>query len=167
MEIYKIIKGYNDRYLISNFGNVISCDFEKVKNLSKLKHKHGYLFVRLSENNIAKTKLIHRLVAEAFIDNPNKLNQVDHINEDKSNNNSNNLQWINCKNNTTKSQGVKIIQECIITGEKKEWVSISAAANSLGFNKSNIQKCCCGKKKTMYKYKWSYVSQNNCYRQDS
>ena len=164
METYKIIKGYDSRYLVSNLGNVVSCYAGKVKQLSKLKSKHGYLFVRLSKDNLPKTKLIHRLVAETFIDNPNNLPQVDHINEDKKNNNLINLQWINCKDNTTKSQGVKIIQECVITGVKKEWESISLAAKTLGFNKGNIQKCCSGKKPTMYKFKWHYVSENLCYK---
>jgi hypothetical protein len=167
METYKIIKGYDARYLVSDLGNVISCYAGKTKQLVKLKSKHGYLFVRLSNKNVAKTKLIHRLVAEAFIDNPNNLPQVDHINENKQDNNISNLQWIDCKNNTTKSQGVKIIQECISTGIKTEWESISLAANTLGFNKSNIQKCCAGKKPTMYKFKWYYVSENISNKQDT
>jgi hypothetical protein len=157
MEIYKAIDGYDGRYLISNFGNIVSKYGNKTKHLLKAKSKDGYLFVRLCKNNIAKTKLIHRLVAECFIENENNLPQVDHIDENKENNNVENLQWLSCKDNTTKSQGKKIIQECLNTGIKKQWDSISFAAKSLGYDKGNIQRCCIGKNKKMYNSKWSYV----------
>lgn len=156
MEKYVKIKRYDSRYSISNKGNVIS-HIGSEKQLSKLKHADGYLFVRLSLNNKSRTELIHRLVAEHFLDNLNNLLQVDHINGDKQNNNVENLQWITPKDNTRKSQSIKVVQLTLDGLILKVWDGFGHIQEELGFNKSNIHKCCSGKKPSMYGYKWSYV----------
>jgi hypothetical protein len=156
MEKYIKIVRYDSRYSISNKGNVIS-HIGNEKQLSKLKHRDGYLFVRLSKNGLTKTELIHRLVAEHFLDNTDNLPQVDHIDEDKQNNSSDNLQWITAKENTRKSQSVKVCQKNMKNELIHVWDGFGHIQEYLGFNKSNIQKCCSGKKPTMYGYKWSYV----------
>ena len=60
---------------------------------------NGYKYVNLSKNNKTKTYRVHRLVAKAFIDNPEKLPQINHIDENKSNNQVNNLEWCTAKYN--------------------------------------------------------------------
>ena len=92
MEIWKKIEGFED-YEVSNLGRVksIRCT---------LKHcvgKNGYASVNLQEN----TKTIHRLVASAFIPNPENKRCVNHIDGNKKNNNVENLQWVTHKENTT------------------------------------------------------------------
>ena len=104
MEIWKDITGYESLYQISNKGRIKSLQrFVTSKNGSKqlIKEKirktsvttAGYEYVVLSSNGKCKTLLIHRLVAESFIPNPNNLECVNHKDENKSNNCVDNLEW--------------------------------------------------------------------------
>lgn len=102
-EIWKDIDGYEGLYMVSSFGNVKSLDrkvlnkgklcIRKGKVLNKLETWCGYFRVRLYKNGKYKFYLIHRLVAETFIPNPNKFNVVNHIDYNKKNNNIENLEW--------------------------------------------------------------------------
>ena len=157
MEIYKTVDRYDSKYSVSNFGNVIS-HIGKNKELVKLNTINGYLFVRLSKNGKAYTELIHRLVAEHFLDNSNSLPHVDHIDFNKQNNNVQNLQWISIKENNRRSKSKKVIQKSICGQVKIQvWEGLGHIQEALGFNKANIQKCCKGKKPTMYGFKWEYI----------
>ena len=113
IEIWKDIKDYKGLYQVSNMGNVRSLDrIILCKNGSTrkcigklLKHNigtNGYYYVILSNIN-TKTAYIHRLVATTFINNINNLSDVDHINEDKLDNRSENLQWLSHFDNSSKS----------------------------------------------------------------
>lgn len=96
-EIWKPISGYENPYKISNLGNVIS-----LRNNRFLKHhmiKKGYLFVQLSKDGKSRNYLVHRLVAGAFIDNPNNLPEINHKDENPSNNVVFNLEWCTHKYN--------------------------------------------------------------------
>lgn len=97
-EIYKEVIGYKGLYEVSNFGNV--------KRMKKLNNQHepntilkpfltsaGYTRVQLFLHGKKRNHFIHRLVAMAFLDNPMKKTQVNHINGDKVNNNLSNLEW--------------------------------------------------------------------------
>ena len=91
-EQWKRIKGH-PRYLVSNYGNVYS----EYKNglLKQMKDAYGYAQVNLNRH----PKKVHRLVAEAFIPNPEELPEVNHKDEDKSNNRIDNLEWCTSKYN--------------------------------------------------------------------
>ena len=94
--IWKSVVGYEGLYEVSNTGLVksLNCYKYKTPRLMKLgKRPDGYLCVGLSKNNVTKTKTVHRLVAEAFIPNPDKLEMVNHKDEDKTNNTVGNLEW--------------------------------------------------------------------------
>lgn len=91
MEVWKPITGY-ESYLVSNFGNVKN---SKGKLLSLDKTKKGYLRVDLTSEGKKKHFKVHRLVAGAFIPNPNNLPQVNHKDTNKSNNHVDNLEWSN------------------------------------------------------------------------
>lgn len=96
-EIWKTIDGYNN-YKVSNYGNVMNIKTHKLLNGQN--NGKGYLHVMLyDENHNAKCIMIHRLVALAFIPNPNDLPQINHIDENKKNNRVDNLEWVTSEQN--------------------------------------------------------------------
>lgn len=108
-EIWKPIKDYEGLYEVSNMGNVRSvdryvmfgdrCCFLKGKPKKASPDSDGYLITRLSKNGQGKNYLVHRLVAEAFIPNPNDLPFIDHINTIRDDNRVENLRWCSQKEN--------------------------------------------------------------------
>lgn len=97
MEEWKNIIGYEGLYEVSNKGNVRNVRRNKLLKLSK--DYYGYIRVSLSKNGIQTGLKVHRLVAQAFIPNPNNLPQVNHRNEDKTDNSVENLEWCTAKYN--------------------------------------------------------------------
>lgn len=98
-EIWKDIEGYEGLYQVSNYGNVKSMERTIYKRKCKTIMKtpslsgKGYLKTSLCKNGKIKYAFIHRLVAQAFIPNPENKPTVDHIDRNKLNNNVNNLRW--------------------------------------------------------------------------
>lgn len=100
-EIWRPIEGYEGLYEISNLGKIKSnfrqgstTDFLKISN-----NGNGYMMVRLCKNGKAKKYYLHRLLAQTFIDNPEDKPQVNHINENRSDNRLENLEWVTQKEN--------------------------------------------------------------------
>ena len=106
MQIWKDIEGYKGHYQISNYGNVRS--LKKDAFLRKCAYLKGYKIISLWKNGIGKMFRVHRLVAAAFIPNPENKPCVDHIDGDRANNHADNLRWVtakeNCNNPITKSR---------------------------------------------------------------
>ena len=98
LEIYAPIEGFPD-YLITSHGRVFSLKHGKMKELKHGKTRHGYMLVTLSKNGKQYTKTVHRLVARAFISNPENKTDINHIDEDKTNNHVLNLEWMTHKEN--------------------------------------------------------------------
>lgn len=105
-EIWKDILGYEGLYQVSSYGRVRSLDrydrmnhFLKGRILKLYTRKGGYLFVQLHLNGKGKNYLVHRLVAIAFIPNPDNLPEVNHLDEDKTNNRVENLEFCDRKYN--------------------------------------------------------------------
>ena len=94
-EIWRNIVGYNGKYQVSNMGRIKHNE----TILKPYPNSCGYLRVGLYNNGKHKKELVHRLVADAFLDNPNKLLVVNHKNEDKEDNRVCNLQWVTIKDN--------------------------------------------------------------------
>lgn len=92
VEIWKKIDGYKD-YEISNLGRVKSLKYGKEKIMKHKKNRDKYLHITLCKYGKVKTFKIHRLVAMAFISNPENLPEVNHKDEDKTNNKVENLEW--------------------------------------------------------------------------
>lgn len=104
-EIWRPVVGYEGLYEVSSYGRVRSLDRYDNRNcfrkgeLMNFFYGCGYLKVVFSKNGIVKKYLVHRLVAQAFIPNPDNLPQVNHKDEDKTNNMVDNLEWCTAKYN--------------------------------------------------------------------
>lgn len=96
-EVWKDIKHYEGLYKISNYGRVWSVHKQDFK--APHTKDNGYMFVQLYKNGKMRNEHVHRLVALTFIPNPHNLPQVNHKDEDKSNNCVDNLEWCDCKYN--------------------------------------------------------------------
>lgn len=135
-EIFKDIKGYENLYQVSNLGNVLSLRRNII--LKPRKNNKGYLQLNLSKEGKIKMFLVHRLVAETFIDNPNNYPIINHKDENPSNNHDDNLEWCSNKYNIQYSKGTKI--ECINlkTNEIKHFPSIREAARQFDIPEQSI-----------------------------
>lgn len=178
MEIWKDIEGYEGFYRISNYGRIKS--LERIVNtglkairkqketILKLPIKRGYYQIRLCKNGKRKCYQVHRLVANAFIENPNNFPQVNHKDENKLNNIYTNLEWCSVSyNNTYGTRLDRVIKKNKLRREVikydidgnyiAEYLSVSEAARQNKTNPSCICSCCQGKIKTskgyVYKYK--------------
>ena len=158
----RIIENYPN-YTISDKGEIVNTNTNK--KLKGYIRKDGYVIISLSKGGKKYKCYLHRLVAETFIPNPNNLPQVNHKDEDKSNNDVTNLEWITPKDNCNygtrnKRQGLghsKPIEQYDLEGNFiKEWDSAAQVERDLGFNHQNISKCCLGQQKTAYNYKWKF-----------
>lgn len=113
------IKDYEGLYQISNLGKVKSLEKKagfsnrKERILKQHLDKDGYVKVYLCKNNKVKFLSIHRLIAEAFIPNPNNLPQINHKDENKANNKIENLEWCTCKYNINYGTRTKRQKETI------------------------------------------------------
>lgn len=176
-EIWKDVVGYEGYYQISNLGRVKSVERycrNKLVGLQLVKEKirkttsttAGYEYVVLAKKGKNKTCLIHRLVAEAFLPNPNNLKCVNHKDENPHNNNVDNLEWCTyAYNNTYKDIHLrrnldniarKIIQYDLDMNEIKRWNTISEAAKFYNTYSSNIIKCCRGERNHVVGFKWRF-----------
>ena len=162
MEIWKEIKGYEGLYQVSNYGRIKN----KFKILKQKRNKFGYLVLRLSKNNKKKDFLVHRLVAQAFIENKDNLPQVNHKDENKQNNNITNLEWCSSsyninygnRNKKVSNKISKKVAKYNLEGNLiKIYNSMTEAQEENDIWHSRIGKCCRDKSKTAGGYKWRYV----------
>lgn len=173
-EIWKDIKGYENLYQVSNLGNVRSLNYHKENRIQNLKtgtSTGGYLFVILCKNNQTSAVKIHKLVAEAFIPNPDNKPCIDHINTIRTDNNVSNLRWCNNKENMnnpntinkiSKSRiGKRVYSKPIVQLTKTneyicKWDALIDIENELGYRIGNISACCRGERKSAYGYRWVF-----------
>lgn len=166
-EEWKDIKDLEGLYQVSNWGNVMSLNYNgtgKPRLMKTVKNKYGYLVVKLFKDRKPKMFRVNRLVAETFIPNPDNLHQVNHIDENKENNRVDNLEWCtpkyNCNYGTRNERRVKTqskpVLQLTLTGDLiKEWSSVAECGRN-GFNQSLVCQCCNGKRKTHKGFRWEY-----------
>ena len=174
-EIWKDIEGYEGYYQVSNIGRIKSLSREKImpngtlcftkeRILNLNKNINGYMSISLYKNNKRETFRIHRLVAIAFIQNPNNLPDVNHKDENKENNCVDNLEW--CDKTYNNNYGTKK-QRQIDTRSKnvyqytldgvliKKWKSVKEASEC-GYDYNCIYKCVTNKNNIHKNSYWSY-----------
>ena len=163
IELWKSIEGWENRYEVSNLGNVRNSKTKTLKIANS--SNSGYLRLNFYNGSNIKRFSVHRLVAEAFIDNPNNLPQVNHKDENKSNNHVDNLEWCTNEYNSNygkRNEKTKKKVLCITTGE--EFDSETEASLKTNTQVAHISKCCKGKRKSAGKHpitgerlKWKYI----------
>ncbi len=168
MEKWKEVYGYDALYEISNLGRIRTKHHGKegykkeYRYLEPIDNGNGYLRVNLRSNHRQRTAYIHKLVAQAFVDNPNGYSEINHIDEDKSNNNADNLEWCshlyNCQygtKNIRASEKRKKKIECVELGIIFD--SLNDAANYFDVGVSAIGNCLKGRSKSCAGYTWRYA----------
>ena len=185
MEQWRPVKGYENLYEVSNMGNIRSLNYRRTRKTKILKpiiDRYGYLSVVLCKNSNQQHKSIHRLVADAFIHNPEGKLEVNHIDGDKTNNKASNLEWSTRSENVQHSydtnlhellrgennpmygkkhpRAKKVI--CITTGEI--FNCIAEAGRKYNVAPETISKCCKDKYKSAGKHPvtkekliWKYI----------
>ena len=168
MEIWKDVIGYEGFYQVSNKGRVKSLPVKSRtkrfdgKVLRQFPNKYGYMMVSLSR----KSHHVHRIVAAAFIENPNNYPQINHKDENKANNNVSNLEWCTSAYNNnygtrneriSKNEGRRIIQYDLQGNEIKRWDSIAQASRYYGVAITTICGCCAGRQRTSCGFIWRYA----------
>ena len=145
------VKGYEGIYGITSCGKVWS--YRRQKFLKPFYDKNGYLRVQLCKNGKCKKYKLHRLVADAYIPNPDNLPEVDHIDNDKTHNYINNLQWLSHKDNSRKSNNKPILQFDLNGNFIREWECAYDVGKEV---KQGINNCLRGRTKSAYGYIWKY-----------
>jgi len=185
-EKWKDVVGYEGLYKVSNYGNIFSNYSNKILNPNRM--KAGYLSFELFKNKKSKRLLVHRLVAFAFIENLLNLPQVNHKDENKSNNVVENLEWNSAKENM--NYGTRIERQrknTDYTQERRKIIAIEngkkacipviqsdktgnflnffesakSASQKLKINASHIAETCLGKRKSAGGYVWNYKRGND------
>lgn len=178
-----VIWDYRGLYQVSNLGRVKSLKFYCNANkkyydreliLKLRKDKYGYMRVMLSKDNKRYFFTVHKLVGKTFLDNPNSLPQINHINGIKSDNRIRNLEYCTAKENTRhafkiglckrKHRGEhhfarRVIQYDLLENFIKRWDCIMDIEEQLKINGSNIGQCCRGKRKTAGGFRWEYSNE--------
>ena len=176
-EIWKDVAGYEGLYQVSDQGRVKSLErkvrhwrggerIQKERILKPAVTQDGYLKVGLWAGGKRKTLKVHRLVCQAFHKNPDNKQEINHVNEDKTDNRACNLEWCTRRENInhgSRNERVakarsKLVGQYTRDGELiKIWPSTIEAQRQTGFNCGNISEVANGNRKTAYGYIWKYV----------
>lgn len=186
-EVWKDVVGWEGLYMVSNLGRIRanqrvvrtkggSLKINREKILRQKQTKYGYMEVCLQEKETKRHQFVfvHRLVAESFIKNPNGFPFINHIDECKTNNNIDNLEWCTAKYNC--NYGTRIERQIIsqrnnhpnckkvlcMSLDGKEihtYNSLSSAARAMGVDKTRLSRICNGHSGavTSCGYKWKFV----------
>ena len=177
-EVWKPIKGYEGIYEVSSYGRVRSLERMRIdkkgrrkpipEKMLKMHDRKGYDSVTLQDMGRKAIMSVHRLVAMAFIPNPDNLPAVNHRDENPRNNHVDNLEWCTIQYNTNYGNGIakqvasmtyktREVEQLSINGEHIAYFkSLSEASKATGADKSLIMRVCKGMKKTAGGFIWKY-----------
>lgn len=174
MRKWKTIEGF-ENYEVSNYGEVRSRDHSVVikdrgreynatrpgRTLKQQKTALGYCLVVLCREGKCKHFFVHRLVASAFIPNPRNVPQVNHLDENPSNNRADNLEWCTPKENSCYGTRPQRLQTRVAKYDTdgnllRVFDSVREAGADAGCHYTSITHCCRGKQKTCRGYIWKY-----------
>jgi len=163
MEIWKDIRGWEGFYRISNLGQVQNATTKKM--LTPAIGSNGYLHVDLRYFQ-KKTVSIHRLVAEAFVENPNKHPIVNHKDECKTNNTADNLEWCTTRYNVNYGKGALAKNSPVVQLDRngmviKTWESMKQASEAIGIKYQGISRVCRNERRTCGGFGWMYSAGAN------
>jgi hypothetical protein len=164
-EIYKDVLGYEGIYQVSNLGNVKRINKKNLNYLKPLNNGTGYFQVALCVNSKRKVYLVHRLVAETFIDNPNNFDVINHINGIKSDNTINNLEWCTHSHNINHAvkTGLRIIPKGDLNKKSKKiidtktgeiYLSTLSLSIKLGINRKTLSNWLYDERKNKTSFRW-------------
>ena len=167
-EEWRDIIGYEGLYQVSNLGRVKSFLYYNGTNeriIKPIRLKNGYYNVSLSKNKISKKIYIHRLVADAFIPNPNSYPIINHKDENPSNNCADNLEWCTQKYNMNygklkekqKRESKSVLQYDLNNNFIKKWNSIADVERELNITHCNIVACLKNRRNNAGGFVWKYA----------
>ena len=166
-EEWRPVVGYEGLYEVSNMGRVKSVErtawngkgyrIVAERILKGRRTKKGYLQVQLHQDAKIKPYYIHRLVAQSFLDNPDNLPEVNHIDQDKTNNCIDNLEWCTSQYNIEYSQAKPVIGIDKITGLILEFSSAHEVERMIGIAQQSICACLKGRQKSAGGFYWYYA----------
>ena len=160
-EIWRPIPETNGDYEVSNTGKVRNSRTGTIRVPKLL--PNGYLRVHYNQSYKRFDRYVHRLVAEAYCNRPDGCNVVNHIDNNKENNNAENLEWTTqfgnvhhgMKQGRYKHNAIPVIG--CKDGKQKRYISAHFAAKQTGCDSSSIIRCCKGKSKVTHGYQWKYA----------
>ena len=163
MEEWRDIKGFEGKYMVSNLGIVKSLNYNNTGKEGIMEphdNGKGYLRVQLCKNGKGKWYRINRLVALAFIPNPDNLPEVNHIDKDKTNNKVENLEWCTTQYNVEYSQAKAVIGIDKVSGLILKFPSIMEAERQTGISNKHICDCLKGRCKSAGGFYWHYADES-------
>ena len=178
MEVWKPVRGYEKYYEVSNLGRIKSTDrltvfkdgrkrtfYGKVLTIRTVNNS-GYLTVGLHDSGKTRTFLVHRIVAEAFIDNPDGMVEVNHIDQNKLNNSAANLEGCTHRENVNHGdeieRGAKKQRRAFKQLDRdgnliKVWQGFKQMQRETGYQRASVYRCCIGQRESYQGYKWEYA----------
>lgn len=164
-EQWKPVVDYEGLYEVSNLGRVKNCRNDKIRKLQV--YNTGYVYVHLRNKKISETPMVHILVAQAFIPNPENKSEVHHIDRDRTNNCVENLMWVTKEEHAALHKdkydkiadmfSIPVYQYTLDGRFVKEWKSTADIDRQMGYKHGNIWACCNGVYASSNGYQWSYT----------
>ena len=155
-EIWKPVVGYEGIYEVSNFGRVLSIRKNMIMKLHDNNTGKGYKYIWGHKDGNREKLYVHIIVAQTFLPNPDNLPEVNHIDENPSNNRVDNLEWCTHKYNCCYSNEKEILRFSKDGAFIDEWPSMLEIERTLKMPYQSVSACCRGVNKTCYGFIFKY-----------